>query len=295
MKVKESLKATFDETPPPPKTPPLEDDELVEEEAIEALKDENWVMAMQEELNKFKRNDVWELVPNPMDMTIIGIKWVYKNKLDENGVITRNKARLVAHGYNQQEGIDYDETYAPVARLEFIRILLAYSCALDFKLYQMDVKSAFLNGFINEKVYVAQPPRFIDFTKPNYVCRLRKALYETKLTRDEEGESIDNTKYRGMIGILRDSLVADGAFGAEAVVEGWEMKDVRQFMVMWECLYYKDLVMLDWGDCFLEMVHDEGFSFFLQMGFTLILATLDGLDVGLLGDVNGEDDCDDDG
>ncbi|GJY92310.1 retrovirus-related pol polyprotein from transposon TNT 1-94 [Tanacetum coccineum] len=238
----------MDETPPPPKTSPLEDDELVEEEAIEvsktkpigndledislennqivnikeskthplenvignlnqrtlrsqaqdksnffcfistiepknineALKDENWVMAMQEELNQFKTNDVWELVPNPMDMTIIGTKWVYRNKLDENGVVTRNKTRLVAQGYNQQEGIDYDKTYAPVARLESIRILLAYACALDFKLYQMDVKSAFLNGFINEEVYVAQPPGFIDFAKPNYVYRLKKALYGLK-------------------------------------------------------------------------------------------------------------------
>ncbi|GJS73882.1 retrovirus-related pol polyprotein from transposon TNT 1-94 [Tanacetum coccineum] len=83
----------------------------------EALKDENWVMAMQEKLNQFKTNEVWELVPNPIDMTIIGTKWVYRNKLDENGVITRNKARLVAQGYNQQEGIDYEETYAPIARL----------------------------------------------------------------------------------------------------------------------------------------------------------------------------------
>ncbi|GJS61984.1 retrovirus-related pol polyprotein from transposon TNT 1-94 [Tanacetum coccineum] len=115
-----------------------------------------------------------------MDMTIIGTKWVYRNKLDENGVVTRNKARLVAQGYNQQEGIDYDETYAPVARLESIRILLAYACALDFKLYQMDVKSAFLNGVINEEVYVAQPSGFIDFAKPNYVYKLKKALYGLK-------------------------------------------------------------------------------------------------------------------
>ncbi|GJY61428.1 retrovirus-related pol polyprotein from transposon TNT 1-94 [Tanacetum coccineum] len=113
-------------------------------------------------------------------MTIIGTKWVYRNKLDENGVVSRNKARLVAQGYNQQEGIDYDETYAPVARLESIRILLAYACALDFKLFQMDVKSAFLNGFINEEVYVAQPPGFIDFAKPNHVYRLKKALYGLK-------------------------------------------------------------------------------------------------------------------
>ncbi|GJZ79461.1 retrovirus-related pol polyprotein from transposon TNT 1-94 [Tanacetum coccineum] len=99
---------------------------------------------------------------------------------DENSVVSRNKARLVAQGYNQQEGIDYDETYAPVARLESIRILLAYACALDFKLFQMDVKSAFLNGFINEEVYVAQPPGFIDFAKPNHVYRLKKALYGLK-------------------------------------------------------------------------------------------------------------------
>ncbi|GJX43492.1 retrovirus-related pol polyprotein from transposon TNT 1-94 [Tanacetum coccineum] len=121
----------------------------------EALTDESWIIAMQEELNQFIANDVWELVPQPRNMTIIGTKWVFRNKLDENGIVSQNKARLVAQGYNQQEGIDYDETYALVARLESIRILLDYACALDFKLIQMDVKSAFLNGFINEEVYVA--------------------------------------------------------------------------------------------------------------------------------------------
>ncbi|GKA77302.1 retrovirus-related pol polyprotein from transposon TNT 1-94, partial [Tanacetum coccineum] len=223
MKVKESLNVTFDETPPPSKTSPLEDDDLVEEEAIEvsktrplennlkdkslenneiinikeskshpleniiepknineALKDESWVIAMQEELNQFLSNDVWELVPNPMDMTIIGTKYVFRNKLDENGVVSRNKARLVAQGYNQQEGIDYDETYAPVARLESIRILLAYACALDFKLFKMDVKSTLLNDFINVEVYVTQPPGFIDFAKTNHVYRLKNALYGLK-------------------------------------------------------------------------------------------------------------------
>ncbi|GJX87727.1 retrovirus-related pol polyprotein from transposon TNT 1-94 [Tanacetum coccineum] len=146
----------------------------------EALRDESWIVTMQEELNQFIANDVWELVLQPKNMTIIGTKWVFRNKLDENGVVSRNKARLVAQGYNQQEGIDYDETYAPVARLESIRILLAYACALDFKLFQMDVKSAFLNGFINEEVYVAQPSGFIDFEKPNHVYKLKKALYGLK-------------------------------------------------------------------------------------------------------------------
>ncbi|GJT31863.1 retrovirus-related pol polyprotein from transposon TNT 1-94 [Tanacetum coccineum] len=218
-KVKESLNVTFDETPPPSKTSPLVDDDLDEEEVIkvikkknlendiedetleidkivnikesrnhplenvignlnqrtlrsqaqnqsnffcfistiepknvnEALTDDSWIVAMQEELNQFIANDVWELVPQPRNMTIIGTKWVFRNKLDEN-----------------------------VARLKSIRILLAYACALDFKLFQMDVKSAFLNGFINEEVYVAQPPGFIDFEKLDHVYKLKKALYGLK-------------------------------------------------------------------------------------------------------------------
>ncbi|GJU48948.1 retrovirus-related pol polyprotein from transposon TNT 1-94 [Tanacetum coccineum] len=101
----------------------------------EALGYESWIVAIQEELNQFIANEVWELVPQPKNMKIIGTKWVFRNKLDKNGVVSRNKARLVAQGYNQQKGIDYDETYAPVARLESIRILLAYACALDFKLF----------------------------------------------------------------------------------------------------------------------------------------------------------------
>ena len=100
---------------------------------------------MQEELNQFERNEFWELVPRPNYQSVIGTKWVYRNKMDENGIIIRNKARLVAQGYNQQEGIDYEETFAPVARLEAIRMLLAFSCHKNFILYQMDVKSAFLN------------------------------------------------------------------------------------------------------------------------------------------------------
>ncbi|GJR99514.1 retrovirus-related pol polyprotein from transposon TNT 1-94 [Tanacetum coccineum] len=218
-KVEESLNVTFDETPPPSKTSPLVDDDLDEEEAIkvtekknlesdivdetleideivnikesrnhplenvignlnqrtlrsqaqnqsnffcfistiepknvnEALTDDSWIVAMQEELNQFIANDVWELVPQPRNMTIIGTKWVFRNKLDEN-----------------------------VARLESIRILLAYACALDFELFQMDVKSALLNGFINEEVYVAQPLGFIDFEKWDHVYKLKKALYGLK-------------------------------------------------------------------------------------------------------------------
>ena len=143
----------------------------------EALKDEKWVEAMHGELNQFARNEVWFLVPKTAEMNIIGSKWIFRNKLDEDGVITRNKARLVAKGYNQEEGIDYVENFAPVARLEVVRLLLAFACMSGFKLFQMDVKSAFLNGYINEEVYVDQPQGFEDHQYPIYVFKLKKALY----------------------------------------------------------------------------------------------------------------------
>ena len=136
-------------------------------------------MAMQEELNNFKRNQVWTLVERP-NTNVIGTKWVFCNKQDENGVVTRNKAMLVAQGFTQVEGLDFEETYAPVARLEAIRMLLAYVAHHNFKLYQMDVKSAFLNGPIQELVYVEQPPGFEDRKFPNHVYKLQKALYGLK-------------------------------------------------------------------------------------------------------------------
>jgi len=105
---------------------------------------------MHEELNQFMKNDVWFMVPKTDEMNIIGTKWVFRNKVDESKVITRNKSRLVAKGYNQEEVIDYDETFTPVARLEAVRLLLAFTCMSGFKLFQMDVKSVFLNGAINE-------------------------------------------------------------------------------------------------------------------------------------------------
>ncbi|CAJ2638249.1 unnamed protein product [Trifolium pratense] len=146
----------------------------------EALKDDAWIVAMQEELNQFQRNDVWTLVPKPSHKNIIGTKWVFRNKLNEQGEVVRNKARLVAQGYSQQEGIDYTETFAPVARLEAIRLLLSYAVNHGITLYQMDVKSAFLNGFISEEVYVKQPPGFEDVSNPEHVFKLKKSLYGLK-------------------------------------------------------------------------------------------------------------------
>ncbi|XP_047177888.1 uncharacterized mitochondrial protein AtMg00820-like [Vigna umbellata] len=132
-----------------------------------AITNENWMMAMQEELNQFKRNNVWELVLRTEKLQVIGTKWVFKNKKDDSREIIKNKARLVARSYSQEEGIDYDETYASMDRLEAIRILLIVASMMKFKLYQMDVKSAFLNGYIKEEVYVEQPPRFQDYEHPD--------------------------------------------------------------------------------------------------------------------------------
>ncbi|GJS59414.1 putative ribonuclease H-like domain-containing protein [Tanacetum coccineum] len=113
---------------------------------------------MQEELLQFKLQNVWVLVDLPKGHRAIGTKWVYRNKKDERGIVVRNKARLVAQGHTQEEGIDYDEVFAPVARIEAIRIFLAYASYMGFTVYQMDVKSAFLYGQIEEEVYVCQPP-----------------------------------------------------------------------------------------------------------------------------------------
>lgn len=135
---------------------------------------------MHEELENFEGNKVWKLVPPPQNKTIIGTKWVFRNKQSEDGVIVRNKARLVAQGFTQIEGLDFDETFAPVSRFEAIRILLAFATSKDFRLYQMDVKSAFLNGFIDEEVYVKQPPGFEDPKYPDHVFKLSKALHGLK-------------------------------------------------------------------------------------------------------------------
>jgi len=123
---------------------------------------------------------MWHLVPKPQHKNIIGTKWVFRNKLKEQGEVIRNKARLVAQGYSQQEGIDYIETFAPVARLEAIRLLLSYAVNHDIILYQMDVTSAFLNGVIEEEVFVKQPLGFEDLKHPDHVYKLKKSLYGLK-------------------------------------------------------------------------------------------------------------------
>ncbi|GKB15155.1 retrovirus-related pol polyprotein from transposon TNT 1-94 [Tanacetum coccineum] len=126
---------------------------------------------MQEELNEFKHLEVWELVPYPNHVMIITLKWIYKVKLDELGDVLKNKARLVVRGYHQEEGIYFEESFAPVARLEAIRIFIAFAAHMNMIVYQIDVKTAFLNGILREEVY----PEY-----PNHVYKLKKALYGLK-------------------------------------------------------------------------------------------------------------------
>ncbi|GJS09667.1 retrovirus-related pol polyprotein from transposon TNT 1-94 [Tanacetum coccineum] len=145
-----------------------------------AVTEDCWFQAMQDEIHEFDRLDVWELVPPPDFAMIIALKWIYKVKLDEYGDVLKNKARLVAKGYRQEEGLDFEESFALVARLEAIRIFLANATSKNIKVYQMDVKTTFLNGELKEEVYVSQPEGFVDPDHPHHVYRLKKALYGLK-------------------------------------------------------------------------------------------------------------------
>ncbi|GJU31848.1 retrovirus-related pol polyprotein from transposon TNT 1-94 [Tanacetum coccineum] len=179
---------------------------------------------MQDEVHEFDRLQVWELVLRPKCVMIIALKWIYKVKLDEYGDVLKNKARLVAKGYRQEEGIDFEESFAPVARIEAIRIFIANAASKNMTIYQMDVKTAFLNGELKEEVYVSQPESFVDPDHPTHVYRLKKALYglkhapwmwmdscdlvdtpmvdRLKLDEDPLGILVDQTRFHSMVGSL---------------------------------------------------------------------------------------------
>jgi hypothetical protein len=145
----------------------------------EACKDENWVNAMNEELDQIEKNQTWELVPRSKNKNVIGTKCVYNKNMNENGQVIRNKAILVCKRYAQVEGVDYEESFAPVSILE-ARMFLAFSNYRKCKVYQMDVKSSFLNGNLEEEVYIEKLEGFQLTNKGCYVCKLNKALYGIK-------------------------------------------------------------------------------------------------------------------
>nr|GEY83838.1 retrovirus-related Pol polyprotein from transposon TNT 1-94 [Tanacetum cinerariifolium] len=146
----------------------------------EAMTDPAWIESMQEELLQYKRMDVWVLVPAPDNISPLTLKWIFKNKNDEENTVIRNKPRLVVRGYCQDEGLGFEESFAPVARMEAVRIFLAYAAHKSFTVFQMDVKTAFLHETLKEDVYVCQPEGFIDADYPSHVYKLKKTLYGSK-------------------------------------------------------------------------------------------------------------------
>nr|GEU78126.1 retrovirus-related Pol polyprotein from transposon TNT 1-94 [Tanacetum cinerariifolium] len=198
--------------------------EIEPKKVSEALKHPRWVDAIQEEPNQFYKNKVWTLVPLFYRKIAIGSKWVLRNKKDEHGVTTKNKARHVAQGYSQEEEIDYDETFKPLARMEAIRIFPAFTKYMNFIFFHMDVKSVILNGKLKE-VYVKQPSGFKSSEFHDYVCKLDKALYGQKqalkacssvktpmvplnnLGLNLASKLVNETSYRGRIGSLMYLIV----------------------------------------------------------------------------------------
>nr|ABF96928.1 retrotransposon protein, putative, Ty1-copia subclass [Oryza sativa Japonica Group] len=210
---------------------------VVPKHVVEALCDPDWMNAMHEELNNFARNKVWTLVERPRGHNVIGTKWVYRNKQDENGLVVRKR-----------QGLDFGENFALVARLEAIRILLKFASCFDIKLFQMDVKSAFLNGEIAELVFVEQPPGFEDPKNPNHVYKLSKALYGLKqaprawyeilrdflLSKDFKIGKVDTTLFTKIIGadfFMCQIYVDDIIFGSTNEVFCREFGDMmsREF------------------------------------------------------------------
>nr|GEY63891.1 copia protein [Tanacetum cinerariifolium] len=180
----------------------------------------SWINAMQEEIFEFERIQVWELVSCPDKVFLIKLKWIYKVKTDDIGMVQKNKARLVAQGFKHEEGIDFEESFTPVARIEAIHIFVANAAHKNITIFQMDIKKAFLNGELKEKDYVSQPEGFVDQDNPSHVYKLKKAIYglkqapracdsvdtplveKSKLDEDLQGKPVDATLYRGMIGSL---------------------------------------------------------------------------------------------
>ena len=168
----------------------------------DAVGNVHWDDAMNEEMAALEANDTWELVPLPSGKKAIGCKWVYKTKHNVDGNIEHHKARLVAKGYAQTYGIDYEETFAPVAKMTTVRAVIAVAASRGWIMHQMDVKNAFLNGELQEEVYMDQPPGYVDPGYPDYVCRLLKALYGLKQGSLEHGMT-------GLLSILSVLVLAE--------------------------------------------------------------------------------------
>jgi hypothetical protein len=234
----------------------IEDEPVTAEEA-KLVKE--WRDAMLEEMASIEHNQTWSLVNLPAGQRAIGLKWVFKIKKDEHGNVTKHKARLIAKGYVQHHGVDYEEVFAPVARMESVRVLLAVAAHRSWSVHHMDVKSAFLNGELVEEVYVQQPPGFIAAGHEGKVLKLHKALYGLKqaprawnskmdssllalgFTRSECEHGLytrgDNDK-RLVVGIYVDDLIITGGSGGVISAFKEEMKTLFHMSDLGVLSYY---------------------------------------------------------
>ncbi|GJR31461.1 putative ribonuclease H-like domain-containing protein [Tanacetum coccineum] len=186
---------------------------------------------MQEELLQFKIQKVWTLVDLPYGKKAIGTKWVYINKKDERGIVVRNKARMVAQGYKQEEGIEYDEVFALVTRIEAIRLFLAYASFMNFVVYQIDAKITFLYGTIEEEVYVSQPLGFVDLEFPDKVYKVEKALYGLHQAPRAWYKTLST--YLLDMGFYRDSDYAGASLDRKFTTRGCQFLGSR--LISWQC------------------------------------------------------------
>uniref|UniRef100_A0AAV1TYA3 Reverse transcriptase Ty1/copia-type domain-containing protein n=1 Tax=Peronospora matthiolae TaxID=2874970 RepID=A0AAV1TYA3_9STRA len=150
-----------------------------------------WKEACDSEFDSLQRNDTWEIVPLPKGRKAIGCRWVFRVKENQDGEVERFKARLVAKGFSQKFGVDYEETFAPVAKFTSIRVVLSMAAKYGLMLHQMDVKTAFLNGSLNEDIYMDQPDGYLEATQPDYVCKLKRSLYGLKQSPRMWNQTID--------------------------------------------------------------------------------------------------------
>nr|GEY83719.1 retrovirus-related Pol polyprotein from transposon TNT 1-94 [Tanacetum cinerariifolium] len=243
----------------------------------QALKEPSWIEAMQEELFQFKMQKVWVLVDLPKGKRAIGSKWVFRNKKDERGIVIRNKARLVAQGHTQEEGIDYDEVFVPVARIEAIWLFLAYASFMGFMVYQMDVKSAFLYETIKEKVYVCQPLGFKDSYYPDKV-------FKTLFIKKQKGDNL-------LVQVYVDDIIFRST--NKELCKAFEilMKDKFQMSSMRELTFFLGLQVKQKDDGIFISQDKYIAKLLRKFGFTYVKSASTSVEIEkpLLKDPDGED------
>jgi hypothetical protein len=227
------------------------------EEPTGSQHDHRWRSAMGEEMRSIMENKTWELVDPPANCQPIGLKWVYKEKRNEHGIVVKHKARLVAKGYVQREGVNFEEVFAPVARMESVRLLLAMAATKEWEVHHMDVKSAFLNGELIEEVYIKQPSGFIVPGQEHKVLRLRKALYGLRqaprawnIKLDESLVSLGFTKCATEHALYtrkkKQGTLVVGVYVDDLIITGARMQDIKEFKEMTALFKMSDLGLLSY-------------------------------------------------